>query len=78
LKIACGFAKEEDCILVFVNPFSLSETKVMKMPSNKYLELLDFKSILILKMEFDAPSSVPGTYDMINFWPSLPCKIFPE
>jgi len=30
----CDFAKEEDCILTFVNPFSLSESKTMKMPNN--------------------------------------------
>jgi len=29
-----GFTKEEDCILAFINPFSLSEGKVIKMPSN--------------------------------------------
>jgi len=30
----CDFAKEEDRILAFINPFSLSERKIMKMPSN--------------------------------------------
>jgi len=30
----CDFAKEENCILAFINPFSLSERKIMKMPSN--------------------------------------------
>jgi len=29
----CNFAKEEDCILVFTNPFSVNERKIMKMPS---------------------------------------------
>ena len=42
------------------------------------MELLDFKSNLILKTKFDALSSVPGTYDVINFWRSLPCENFPE
>ena len=42
------------------------------------MRLLDFKSNLILKMQFDALSSVPGTYYVINFWGSLPCKNFPE
>ena len=32
------------------------------------MELLDLKSNLILKMKFDAFSSVAGTYDVINFW----------
>ena len=31
------------------------------------MELLDFKSNLILKTKFDALSSVLGTYDVINF-----------
>jgi len=35
------------------------------------MELLDLKSNLILKIKFDALSSVPGTYDVINFWRSL-------
>ena len=42
------------------------------------MELIDFKSNLILKMKFDALSSVPGTYNMINFWPSFPYKNFSE
>jgi len=39
----------------------------MKMPSNIQMELLDFKTNLILKAKFDALSSVPGTYDVIYF-----------
>jgi len=42
------------------------------------MELLDFKTNLILKTKFDALSSVPGAYDVINFWRSLPCENFPE
>ena len=38
------------------------------------MELLDFKSNLILKTKFDALSCVPGTHDVINFWRSLPCE----
>ena len=59
-----------------MNPFSLGERKVMKMPSNKEMEHLDFKSNLILKTKFDTLVSVPGAYDGINFWRSLPCKTF--
>jgi len=50
----------------------------MKMPSNTQMELLDFKTNLILKTKFDALSSVPGAYDVINFWRSLPCENFPD
>jgi len=31
-----------------------------------------------LKTKFDALFSVPGTYDVINFWRFLPCENFPE
>jgi len=41
------------------------------------MELRDFKSNLILKTKFDALSSVPVTYHVINFWRSLPCENFP-
>jgi len=52
--------------LAFINPFSLSDRKIMKTPSNIQMELLNFKKHLILKTKFDALSSVPGTYDVIN------------
>jgi len=42
------------------------------------MELLDFKTNLILKTKFDALSSVPGTSEVINFWRVLPCENFPE
>jgi len=35
------------------------------------MELLDFKTNLILKTKFDALSSILCTYDVINFWRSL-------
>jgi len=54
----CDFAKEVDRIFAFINPFSLSEQKIMKMPSNIQMELRDFKTLLILKTKFDALSSV--------------------
>jgi len=41
------------------------------------MELLDFKTNLILETKFDALSAVPGTYNVINFWRCLPCKNFP-
>jgi len=39
----CDFAKE-DSIFALMNPFSLNEQKVMKMPSNKQMELFDLKT----------------------------------
>ncbi|KAG7174117.1 General transcription factor II-I repeat domain-containing protein 2A-like 5, partial [Homarus americanus] len=53
------FAKEEDCILAFINPFLLSEQKIM--------ELIDLKTNSLLKIKFDELSSVPNASDMINF-----------
>jgi len=42
------------------------------------MELLDWKTNLILKTKFDAFSSVPGTCDVIDFWRFLPCENFAE
>jgi len=42
------------------------------------MELLDFKSNLIVKTKLYALSSDPGAYDVINFWRSLPFKNFPD
>ena len=74
----CDFAKEVDCIFAFINPFSVIEQKIMKMPSNIQMELLDFKTNVILKTKFDVLYSVPGIDDVINFWRSLPCENFPR
>ena len=67
----CDFAKEVDCIFAFRNHSQLVN-------KNTQMELLDFKTNLILKTKFYALSSVPGTYNLINFWRSLPCKNFPN
>ena len=72
------FGKEEDCILTFINPFSLSKKKIMKMPSNTQMKLIDLKTNSSLKMKFDELSSAPNASDMIQFWRSLPCENFPE
>jgi len=37
----CDFAKEKDCIFTCISPFSLSEQKIMKMPSNIQMALID-------------------------------------
>ena len=71
------FAKE-DSILALINPFSLSEQKIMKMPSNIQMELMDLKTNSSLKMKFDELSSVPNASDTIKFWRSLPYENFPE
>ena len=70
--------KEEDCILTFINPFSLSEQKIMKMPSNIQMVLTDLKTNSSLKMKFDELSSAPNATDIIQFWRSLPCQNSPE
>jgi len=59
-KIAyVNFAKEKDRILALINPFLLSERKILKG--------LNFKTNLILKTKFAALSAVPSTCDVINF-----------
>jgi len=42
------------------------------------MKLLDFKTNLTLETKLDALFSVPGTYNVINFWQFLPCQNFPE
>ena len=71
-------SKEEDSILAFTNPFSLSEQNIMKMPSNIQLELIDLKTHPSLKIKFDELSSVPNASDIIKFCQSLPGENFPE
>ncbi|EZA55352.1 General transcription factor II-I repeat domain-containing protein [Ooceraea biroi] len=68
---------KEDCIVAFINSFSLSEQKIIKMP-NIQTELIDLKTNLLLNMKFNELSSVPNASDVINFWRSLPCEHFPE
>ncbi|KAG7174262.1 General transcription factor II-I repeat domain-containing protein 2A-like 3, partial [Homarus americanus] len=70
--------KKKTALLAFINPFSLSEQKIMKMPSDIQRELIDLKTNSLLKMKFDELSSVPNASNMINFWRSLPCENFPE
>jgi len=76
----CDFA-EEDCILAFINPFSLSEEKIMKTPSNIQTDLIDLNTYSLLQTSFDGFSSVPSASDVkpsVNFWRSLPCENLPE
>ncbi|XP_076359110.1 general transcription factor II-I repeat domain-containing protein 2A-like [Tachypleus tridentatus] len=47
------FAKEEDCMLTFTNPFSLTEQNILKMPSNIQMELIDLKANSVLKSKFN-------------------------
>ena len=60
------FAKEEDSILAFINPFSLSEQNILKMPNNIQMELIDLKTNSSLKMKFDELFSVPNACGMIR------------
>jgi len=72
------FSEEEDRMLAFINPFSLSEYNILKRPSNMQMKLIELKSNSVLKMKFDELSSVPSASEMIGFWRSLPCEHFPE
>ncbi|XP_076373031.1 general transcription factor II-I repeat domain-containing protein 2-like [Tachypleus tridentatus] len=72
------FAKEEDCMLAFINPFSLTEQNILKMPSNIQMELIDLKANSVLKSKFNELPSLPSESGMLNFWRSSPCKHFPE
>ncbi len=62
------FAKEEDCMSAFINPFLLSEQQIMKIPTNMQLELINLKTNSLLKMKFDELPSSLNASDIINFW----------
>ena len=47
------FAEEEDCMLAFINLFSLTEQNILKIPSNAQMELIDLKANSVQKMKFD-------------------------
>ena len=57
------FSEEEDYMLAFINPFSLNERSILKIPSN-------------LQMEFNELSLFPSASKMIDFWRSIPRKHF--
>ena len=61
------FGKEESCILAYINQFSLSEQKIIKIPSNIQMELIYMKNNSSLKMKFDDLSSAPNASDIILF-----------
>ena len=72
------FSQEEDCILAFLNPFSLTEHNILKMPSQIQMELLDLRANLVLTMKFNELPSFPRATKTIHFWRSLPCKHLTE
>ena len=74
----CDFVEEESYIAAFLNPFSLSEQDILKMPSNIQMELIDLKTNSILKMKYDEHSSAPKACGILNFWLLLPCENFSE
>ena len=78
LQISFHDYGKADCIHVFINPLSLSEKIIMKMPSNIQMELIDLKTNSSLKMKFDELSSALNASDMIQFRRSLPCENFKE
>ena len=59
------FSQEEDCILAFLNPFSLTEHNILKMPSQIQIELLDLQANLVLKMKFHKLPSFPSATETI-------------
>ncbi|XP_068209107.1 general transcription factor II-I repeat domain-containing protein 2-like [Palaemon carinicauda] len=69
---------EEDCMLAFINPFSLTENNILKMPSNIQMELIDLKANSVLKCKLNELFSLPSASEMLNFWRSLPGEHFPE
>ena len=72
------FSEEKDRILGFLNPFSLTEYSILKMPSQIQIEILDLQANSILKMKFNELPLFPSATETINFWRSLPCEHFPE
>ena len=72
------FSEEEDRMLAFINPFSLNERSILKMPSNLQMELIELKTNSILKMKFNELSLFPSASEMIGFWRSIPREHFPE
>ena len=64
-------------MLAFINPFSLAEQSILKIPSNTQMELIDLKANSVLQMKFDELPSLPSASEIINFWRSLPCGHFP-
>ena len=73
-----NFSEEEDRILAFINPFSLNERSILKMPSNLQMELIELKANSILKIKFNELSLFPSASEMIGFWRSIPREHFPE
>ena len=72
------FSEEKDCMLAFINPFSLNKHNILKIPSNMQMELIELKANSVSKVKFNEFSSFPSASKMIGFWRSLPCEHFPE
>ena len=72
------FSEEEDRMLAYINPFSLNERSIRKMPSNLQMELIELKANSILKMKFNELSLFPSASEMIGFWSSIPHEHFTE
>ena len=60
-------------MLAFINPFSLNECNILKMPSTS-----GTKANSILKMKFNELSLFSSSSEMIGVWHSLPREHFPE
>ena len=68
----------DHCMLAFINPFSLNERSILKMPSNLQMELIELNANSILKMKFNELSLFPSASEMIGFWRSIPREHFPQ
>ena len=72
------FHREEESMMAFINPFSLSEQQIVKLPSNIQMEMIDLQATSSLKIKFNELPVVQKASDMIRFWSSLPSDNFPE
>ena len=67
---------EEDRILAFLNPFSLTRHDILKMPSQIQMERCDLQANSVIKMKFNELPAFPSATETINFWRSMPLNIF--
>ena len=47
------FHREEESMMAFINPFSLSEQQIVKLPSNIQMEMIDLQATSSLKIKFN-------------------------
>ena len=72
------FVKKKVCMHTIINPFSRTGQRILKMPSNIQMEVIDLKVNSVLKMKFDDISSLTNVPELIYFWRSLSCEHLTE